>query len=151
MSKRVIVMLAAFIVLAVAVALVVGGMNNDNGKKGADMQGMEMGHSQASSTSDSGSSQSQASAQPEQTSSVTIQNYSFTPASITVKAGTTVTWTNQDSIQHSVVADDQSADAPNGPLLAKGESYKFTFAKAGTYKYHCSPHPYMQGTVIVTE
>lgn len=80
---------------------------------------------------------------------VTIQNYMFGPMAIKVKVGDTVTWTNQDGVRHSVVADNTSADAPNGPLIAKGETYSFTFKKAGTFTYHCMPHPYMHGTVIV--
>jgi plastocyanin len=47
------------------------------------------------------------------------------------------------------MADTMSADAPSSELLAKGESYSFTFKKAGTYTYHCTPHPYMKGTVVV--
>jgi amicyanin len=66
-----------------------------------------------------------------------------------VKVGTKVTWTNQDSVGHDVVADTESPDAPKSDLLRKGESYSFTFNKAGTYTYYCSPHPYMKGTVIV--
>ncbi len=85
------------------------------------------------------------------TKAVSIENYMFTPMAITVKVGDTVTWTNQDSVRHNVVSDDGSADAPNGPLIGKGESYSFTFKKAGTYSIHCMPHPYMKATVTVTE
>lgn len=85
------------------------------------------------------------------TSSVVIKDFAFSPANITVKVGTKVTWTNQDDVQHDVVSDDGSSDGPNGDLLSKGQNYSFTFTKAGTYKYHCSPHPYMKGTVTVSE
>lgn len=84
------------------------------------------------------------------TDKVSIQNFAFSPSVITVKAGTTVTWTNQDEVHHSVTVDSGS-DGPNSQLFGKGESYSYTFTKAGTYKYHCMPHPYMHGTVIVTE
>jgi amicyanin len=70
---------------------------------------------------------------------------------IRVKAGDTVTWTNNDSVRHNVVADERSAAAPEGPLIADGKSYSFTFTKAGTYPYHCEPHPNMKGTVVVTD
>lgn len=83
------------------------------------------------------------------TMAVTIKDFMFNPGVIKVKVGDTVTWTNSDSVHHNVVADNASADAPNGPLLANGESYSFKFTKAGTYTYHCAPHPYMHGTVIV--
>ncbi|MEP7204716.1 MAG: plastocyanin/azurin family copper-binding protein [Candidatus Saccharibacteria bacterium] len=85
------------------------------------------------------------------TNSVQIQNYAFTPMAIKVKAGTNVTWTNTDSVHHNVTADTAATEAPNGPLFAQGEKYSFRFTKAGSYAYHCMPHPYMHGTVIVTD
>jgi len=82
---------------------------------------------------------------------VTISNYAYSPQNITVKVGDSVTWTNQDSVQHDVVSDDGVSNGPGSQLLSQGESYSFTFTKAGTYNYHCSPHPYMTGTVTVEE
>ncbi len=82
----------------------------------------------------------------QQASNVTIENFAYTPATITVKKGTTVTWTNQDSMQHDVSAD---GGAFKSELLAKDESFSFTFDEVGTFKYHCTPHPNMIGTVIV--
>lgn len=84
-------------------------------------------------------------------SAVTINNFAFGPQNITVKAGTTVTWTNKDSASHTVTADQASADAPASQNLAQGQTYSFTFKKAGTYAYHCQIHPSMKGTVTVTE
>jgi len=89
-----------------------------------------------------------------QTNSVTIQDMSFSPATITVKKGTTVTWTNKDSVGHNVVSD---SDAPAGgppktaSLLSKDQTFSFKFDTVGTFSYHCAPHPFMQGTVEVTE
>ena len=83
------------------------------------------------------------------TTAVQIKDYMFMLSVIKVKVGDTVTWTNMDSVHHNVVADNPSADAPNGPLIGQGETYSFKFVKAGTYKLHCNPHPYMHGTVIV--
>ncbi len=85
------------------------------------------------------------------TNAVAIENFSFSPANITVKAGTTVTWTNKDNVNHTVTADDPSADAPASQDIAKGQTYSFTFKTVGTYKYHCQLHPSMTGTVKVTE
>jgi amicyanin len=85
------------------------------------------------------------------TDTVSIKEYAFTPEVIKVKVGTKVTWTNQDSVGHTVTADKASAAAPDSQNLTKGQSYSFTFTKAGTYHYHCAPHPYMKGTVEVTE
>lgn len=87
----------------------------------------------------------------QETADVTIQNYAYAPQKITIKAGTTVTWTNQDSVKHDVMADDENDDFRGSELLGKGQSYSFTFTKPGTYTYFCSPHPYMKGTVEVTE
>ncbi len=81
---------------------------------------------------------------------VQIQNFAFSPATLTVKAGTTVTWTNNDGTQHTVTPD---AGAPAGfgsGGLSPGTSYSFTFTGPGTYPYHCSIHQSMKGTVVVT-
>lgn len=91
-----------------------------------------------------------ASAAPTATSTVTIDNFAFSPAAITVKKGTTVTWTNNDSTTHTVT----ETDGQNGPQssnLATGKSYSFTYNTVGTFKYHCSIHPSMTGSVTVTE
>ena len=77
---------------------------------------------------------------------VTISNFTFSPASLTVKVGDSVTWTNQDSMGHSVTADDSSFDTG---VFSNGESKTVTFSKAGTYSYHCSIHPSMHGTIVV--
>lgn len=83
---------------------------------------------------------------------VTIANYEFNPTPVMVKVGTTVTWTNSDIARHSIVSDDpQSQFAPHGDLINQDGKYTFTFTKPGTYKYHCEPHPYMHGTVVVTQ
>jgi plastocyanin len=77
---------------------------------------------------------------------VAIDNFAFGPAAITVAAGTTVTWTNNDDIPHTVRATDGSfASRP----LDSADSYSFTFTKPGVYRYFCSIHPKMVGTVIV--
>lgn len=80
---------------------------------------------------------------------VEIKNFSFSPATLTVRKGTTVTWTNQDSVKHNVFS--ATDGGPQGPLLGKDESYSFTFEKVGTFSYICQPHPNMKGTVTVTE
>ena len=77
---------------------------------------------------------------------VEIKNFSFNPASLTVKTGDTVTWTNNDTATHTVVADDNSFSSSD---LAPGASFTHTFTKAGTVAYHCSIHPSMTATVVV--
>lgn len=87
-------------------------------------------------------------------SAVTIGNGSFSPATITVKKGTKVIWTNQDTVKHNVVADDatNSGGLPaTHDLLAKDETFEHTFDQTGTFNYHCMPHPFMKGVVEVTE
>jgi plastocyanin len=87
---------------------------------------------------------------PEATSSITIQNFAFSPADITVKKGTKVTWTNKDGAPHTVTESD-SQDGPASGSLGNGQSYSFTFNTTGTFKYHCTIHSSMTGTVTVTD
>ena len=82
---------------------------------------------------------------------VTIKGYAFSPETLTVKKGTTVTWTNQDLASHTITADTALATAPASQLFGKGEQYSYTFSAPGTFAYHCEPHPYMKATIIVNE
>ncbi len=86
---------------------------------------------------------------------VVIKNSSFAPANLKIKKGTTVTWVNEDTIKHNVVASDPSntGGLPTAnPLLGKQDTYSFTFNEVGTFKYLCTPHAsFMKGTVEVTE
>lgn len=91
---------------------------------------------------------SQTSATPEQTDKVTIANMSFSPADISIKTGTKVTWTNQDAVNHTVTENDGKTGPDSSPL-GQGQSYSFTFSQPGTYHYHCSIHSEMTGTVTV--
>jgi len=77
---------------------------------------------------------------------VMISGYAYRPATVRVKVGGTVTWTNQDQVAHTATADGGSFDTK---LISQGKSASVTFDKAGTYPYHCTPHPNMKGTVIV--
>jgi plastocyanin len=77
---------------------------------------------------------------------VKIENFNFTPATITVPAGTTVRWTNRDDIPHTVVSNDQKFESK---ALDTDDQYSYTFAKPGTYPYFCSIHPKMTGKVVV--
>ncbi len=77
---------------------------------------------------------------------VKIDNFSFGPATLTISAGTTVTWTNRDDIPHTVVSDDKVFKSP---VLDTDEKFSYTFTKTGTYPYFCSIHPKMTGKVVV--
>lgn len=83
---------------------------------------------------------------PSSGNSISIAQFAFTPNNLTVKVGTKVTWTNNDSVTHTVTADQ---GAFNSNALAPGSSFSFTFSKAGTFSYHCSVHPSMTATIIV--
>jgi len=86
-------------------------------------------------------------AAPLKTAEVKIDNFSFAPATITVKAGTEITWTNADDIPHTVVSDDHSTF--KSKVLDTDEKFTFTASKPGTYSYFCSIHPKMTGKVVV--
>jgi plastocyanin len=88
-----------------------------------------------------------ASAGEPQAAQVTIDNFSFTPATLTIPAGTVVTWVNHDDIPHTVVSDDKTTFKSRA--LDTDDKFSFTFAKPGTYSYFCSIHPKMTAKVIV--
>jgi amicyanin len=77
---------------------------------------------------------------------VTLDNFSFGPASLTVPAGTTVTWVNRDDVPHNVVSTEKKFSSP---VLDTDESFSYTFTDPGTYEYYCSIHPRMTAKVIV--
>jgi plastocyanin len=77
---------------------------------------------------------------------IKIDNFSFTPPTLTVKAGTQITWTNADDIPHTVVSEDQSFKSK---VLDTDEKFTFMASKPGTYSYFCSIHPKMTGRVVV--
>ncbi len=77
---------------------------------------------------------------------VKIDNFSFGPASLIVAAGTTVTWTNNDDVPHTVVSDDKVFKSK---ALDTDDKFSYTFTKPGTYNYFCSVHPKMTAKVVV--
>ncbi len=79
---------------------------------------------------------------------VEIQGFKFIPQEITVKAGTTIRWSNREKRQYHSVWFEQAGD-PEPGYFFPGESYERSFDKPGVYPYHCGPHPEMTGTVIV--
>jgi plastocyanin len=78
---------------------------------------------------------------------ISIDNFTFAPQTLTVKAGTTVTWTNRDDIPHGIAAQDNAF--AKSKALDTDDSYSFTFTTPGTYKYFCYVHPHMTGTIVV--
>ena len=138
MNKSVGVVVAIIVVVVIAL----GGwyLVSNHNKNSNTMGNMNMS---SGSTSNSGGQK------PQATDVVAIQNFAFSPANITVKVGTTVTWTNKDSVPHTVTETDGQTGPSSGDLNPSA-SYTFKFTKAGTYHYNCSIHTYMVGTVTVT-
>ncbi len=84
------------------------------------------------------------------TQSVAIQGMAFSPATVTVVVGTTITWTNMDGTAHTVTSNDGTSF--NSGNIAPNGTFTFTASTPGSYGYHCSIHPTMTGTVqIVTK
>jgi plastocyanin len=82
----------------------------------------------------------------QEANSVVIQNFDFTPMTLAVKAGSTVTWINKDDEPHTVVSE---AGLFRSKALDQGDSFAFKFDKPGTYRFLCSIHPKMMGTITV--
>lgn len=80
-------------------------------------------------------------------SAVSIEDFKFTPAAMTAKAGQEITWTNNGGVAHTVTFD----DGPDGGSLSAGATFKHTFAAAGSFSYKCNFHSSMTGTVTVTQ
>jgi len=78
---------------------------------------------------------------------VSIDNFTFTPATLTVKAGTTVTWTNRDDIPHGIAVTNNAFK--KSKALDTDDAFSFTFTTPGTYQYFCYIHPHMTGTIVV--
>ncbi len=115
-----------------------GGMMGGYGMMGGN--GMMGGYGNAQ--------QNPANAAPVPGNAVTIQNFAYQPANLQVKVGATVTWTNQDTAPHTVTFRDSALTG--SALLPKGQSFTYTFTKAGTVSYYCQVHPYMTAQVTVS-
>ncbi|WP_234436053.1 cupredoxin domain-containing protein [Streptomyces sp. NRRL S-813] len=120
------------------------GQNGQGGTGGSHPSGSPMPHMTMSMSPGKGSSTA-----PVSGHTVAIKNFAFSPATLKVTAGTTVTWTNEDTDAHTV-----TSTSSGGPLhsaaLATHDTYRYTFTKPGTYAYLCTIHPFMTATVEVT-
>jgi plastocyanin len=136
--RRLIALLLACAALAVVVAGCGGGDDNDSsGSSSSDTK--ETPAPKADDTGDTNAGGPQ----------VIMKDIKFNPATLKAKAGQTITWTNDDSVGHDVTADGfNSGGAGN---IEPNKTFTHKFAKAGTYKYVCSVHPGMEGTVKVTK
>jgi amicyanin len=122
-------------VIAIVIALVaLVGFGGKSATQGMSMAGM-------STSANAGKSGATA------TTAVAIKNFAFSPETITVKAGSTVTWTNNDSVDHTVTFDGNTVSSSD---LGMNDTFSHAFPTPGTYHYICTIHPFMHGTVIVT-
>ncbi len=80
------------------------------------------------------------------TTEVKIDNFSFTPKSMTLKAGAVVTWTNRDDIPHTATSTEKKFASP---VLDTDQAFSFKFQEPGSYPYFCKIHPTMTGTIVV--
>lgn len=83
-----------------------------------------------------------------QSNEISIKGFAFSPSTISIKVGDTLTWTNQDSTSHTVTSD--SGSELSSATLSQGQTYSHTFNTAGTYSYHCTFHSGMKAKVIVS-
>jgi plastocyanin len=127
MTKRWLALLLGCLALAL-VAAGCGGDDDDNGGGGG-------GGQQEAPAATSGGAQ------------VTMKDIKFNPSTVNVKVGDTVTWTNDDTVDHDVTSDTFKSGSAGG--LAGGDTFEHKFDKAGTFKYQCTVHPGMTGEVVV--
>lgn len=78
---------------------------------------------------------------------IDIKDFAYSKPKITVKVGTRITWTNRDDMRHDVHRN--GSKGPKSDLLDKDDTYTWKATKKGTFKYHCTPHPFMKGTIVV--
>lgn len=83
---------------------------------------------------------------PKEKNTIVIKNFVFSPDTLTVKVGETVTWVNEDGVVHSL-----KSNTLNSPNIKNEDIYKYQFISTGIYDYSCGIHPYMRGQVIVVE
>lgn len=141
MNKIIGGVVALVIIIAAVIAVAAGG--NDN-KKTTTTSANNAAQKNTTNNTPANNGQTAQNA-----NKVNISNFAFSPATLTVKKGTTVTWTNNDSVTHTVTSN--SDHGPSSGNLSPGQTYNFTFTDEGTFNYSCTIHPEMHGAVTVTE
>jgi plastocyanin len=82
----------------------------------------------------------------DETVQASIDNFAFAPKQLTVKAGTTVVWTNKNDTPHTVTSED---NVFSSPVMSTNQNFHYTFDKPGKFPFHCKVHPMMTGVVVV--
>jgi plastocyanin len=139
LMKQTVIAIVVLVLIVIGVIALKGGSSHQSSNQSAQNQ-----------NSTSSSSNKQSPAQPVSTNEVEIEDMAFKPADITVKKGTTITWTNKDSTAHTVTETD-GKKGPDSQPLDNGQSYTFTYNETGVFSYHCSIHSEMTGSVTVTD
>ena len=137
-------------IIIIVLVLIVGGfyyINSPAPTKDKINSGEEIVISEENQNSNSNSS-SENSVNEAQEYMIDIANFAFSPSSLTINAGDSITWTNRDSSAHTVTSD--SGNELDSERISNGQIYTHVFAQPGTYSYHCTPHPGMKATIVVT-
>jgi len=142
MKRKNLIMYLMLIAALLIIALPLAGCTGSGNTAGTTASVTTVASTTASTTAASTTAASTTAA----TTSVTIESFLFNPASLTIKAGETVTWTNKDSVAHTITEDKGIFDSGS---VNSGATYSFTFKTAGTFTYHCAIHPSMTGKIIV--
>jgi amicyanin len=137
------------LVIIVIVAIAAVALANKDNKTAAPPPAPTPTSSSNESTNNTNPNPTPPSSDTSTISSISIVNMGYSPADISVKKGTKVTWTNNDDVAHTVTAD--SGNAFDSGNMDKGKTFSFTFNTAGTFAYHCTYHPNMHGKVTVAE
>jgi plastocyanin len=134
------------LLVVIAVVVLIGaGYVISHTSKSDDMKNMDM----ATATPTASADTTQGTEVQKGDVSVSIANFAFAPDIIKITKGSTITWTNNDTAQHSVISSD--GNVLSSKPLASGETYSHTFNEVGTISYHCGVHPFMTGTIQVVE
>ena len=132
------------IILVIGLAVIIGGAYILQSKNSKSNEGLQENGNQDDTQSPATNNAQQPSSQAQ---SIKISGFSFNPLELKIKRGDTITWVNEDSVRHTVTSD--SGSELDSKLFGQGETYSHTFNEAGTFDYHCSPHPGMKARIIV--
>lgn len=136
MNKKILIVIVVAVLALVGIWAVIRNNNSDENP--------------SSTSTNTSQPQSASNQQASNQGKVSIENMMFTPSQITVQKGETVTWTNNDNTAHTVTDDLSNAGGPASGDIQPGSTYSFTFNKTGSFQYHCSIHPSMRGTIVVS-
>jgi len=127
--------IGVIIIIAIIIGIVAATGNDNSNKNKATSNPPPATQSQANTS------------QKTTAAEVSIQNMLFTPSQVTINKGQTVTWTNNDSVAHTVTSD--TGSELSSETIEPGAKYNHTFNTAGSFQYHCSIHSSMRGTIVV--